>query len=501
MQSGDADILEVISDLSTDEVRTPPSLARAVLETLPNEVWTDSSLRWLEPASKTGVFLREAAKKLMVGLSDEFPDEQVRLEHILKNMLFGIGITELTAMMSRRTVYCSKTADGPHSVVQFQNSSGNIWHERVEHNFEGARCRECNAPVDKYDHSGTDNYAYAFIHEAGRETLEQDMGLKFDVVVGNPPYQMEGGGGGSNATPLYNLFVEQAKALNPRYISMIIQSRWMAGGRGLDQFRSEMLSDERIRKLVDFPIASDIFPAGIDITGGVCYFLWNRDDPGPCEVTLVRGEESYGPVSRDLDEFDVFIRDSRALSILHKVKNLGETTMDTLVSGDTPYGLASNFKGYSLREPKAAELKLFINVGNKRVDAAVPRTAITKNRFMIDVWKVLIPKARGGDTIPDQVLGVPIVAPPGSVCTQTYLTIGPLETQVQAENLSEYIGTRFFRFLVSLRKISQDAMRSTYSWVPVQDFNSKWTDEELFKKYDITQQEIEFIEKMIREMP
>lgn len=497
------DILEVISDLSNDEVFTPPKVANAVLDLLPGEVWSNPDLRWLDPGTKTGVFLREVTRRLLQGLSTAIPDEEERLRHILTKQVFGVAITELTALMARRTVYCSKDASGPHSTIAMPTSAGNIWMKRVEHSYVNGRCPECGASEALMERDNRENYAYGFIHQSSLAELDEEFGMKFEVIVGNPPYQMTGGGGGTNDTPIYHLFMNQAKSLDPRYISMIIPSRWMAGGRGLDEFRSEMLADDRIRHLVDYPNAAELFP-GVDIKSGVCYFLWDRDNRGSAQVTVVRGGAASGPDERDLNEFDVFIRDARAATILHKVMAKEEPSFEELLTGDTPFGLASNFQGYARRDPKPGEITIHASTTGRRHTGAMKRDEIRKNVHLIDAWKVLLPKAgpgnSGGHVLPDMVLGRPLVAGPRSVCTQTYIAAGPLDNKIAAESVEAYLKTRFLRFLVSLRKISQDAFRSHYRWVPQQTWDHPWTDEELYAKYDITEDEQAFIADMVREM-
>ncbi len=499
------DILEVIGDLSSDEVFTPPRVANAVLDLLPDEVWSDPNLRWLDPGAKTGVFLREVTRRLMDGLADTITDEQERLEHILHNMVFGAAVTELTALMSRRTLYCSKDATGPHSATPMPSEDGNVWFARVEHPYDkNGRCPECSASKEQMERANSENHAYGFIHAAGREAIEKEFEMKFDVVIGNPPYQMTGGGGGTNDTPLYNLFVEQAKALNPRYISMIIPSRWMAGGRGLDDFRAEMLGDKRLRTIVDYPNSAELFPT-VDIKSGICYFVWDRDNTGDCEVTLVRDQKVHGPHPRTLDEYDIFIRDARALDILKKVQAKGEASFEDMLTGDTPFGLASNYSGYKKgAKPTNGEILIYASTSGKRHEGAMRRDLVTKNTHLIDGWKVLLPKAgpgnSGGHVLPDMVLGRPLVAVPRSVCTQTYIVAGPLESKAAAESVEAYLKTRFLRFLVALRKISQDALRSVYRWVPQQEWDRAWTDEELYAKYGITEEEQAYIAVMVREM-
>lgn len=497
------DILEVISDLSNDEVFTPPRIANAMLDLLPGEVWSDPALRWLDPGCKTGVFPREITKRLMEGLADAIPDEDERLEHILHEMVFGIAVTSLTSLMSRRTVYCSKDASGGHSLVPMPTPAGNVWFGRTEHTFgRTGRCEECGASKKQFGSDEGDNHAYAFIHQSGLKALAKDFNMQFDVVIGNPPYQMTGGGGGTNDTAIYHEFVEQAIALDPRFVCMVIPSRWMAGGRGLDSFRETMLSGGHIRSLVDYPNSTEVFPT-VDLKSGISYFLWDKEHQGTCDVTLIRGDDVHGPHQRQLDEHDIFVRDSRALGILKKVLAQGKDSLEDLVSGDTPFGLPSNFSTYrKAATPGKGEVRLF--AGATRVGSMDPAT-VTKNRTLIRKWKVLIPKAgpgnSGGHVIPDMVLGQPLAVAPPSVCTQTYLTVGPVANGTEASNLESYLRTRFVRFLVSLRKVSQDAMRRVYRWVPQQDWSQEWTDELLFDKYGITDDERAYIFEMIREMP
>ncbi len=352
------------------------------------------------------------------------------------------------------------------------------------------------------DRSEMETHAYALIHTddpAARvaELFGDDM--KFDVIVGNPPYQMTGGGGGSNDSSIYHLFVEQALRLEPRFLNMVIPARWMAGGRGLDQFRASMLTSGHIRSLVDYQDSSEAFP-GVQIKGGSCYFLWDSAYEGPCEVTRVAGGVSSKQAPRDLTEFDIFVRDERGLSILRKVLATQPVSVNSIVSGDTPFGLATNFSDFVDRRRKG-DIDLHLIAGGKRGVGYMKANVIRKNAEAINAWKVLLPKAYGaGETFPHQILGQEIVAGPGSACTQTYLMAWPFETQTQADNFASYYRTRFFRFLVSLRKITQDALRSTYSWVPVQTWDKVWTDEELYAKYGITDGEIEFIESIIRPM-
>ncbi len=490
------DILTCLANLSSDEVFTPPKIANDVLDRLPPEIWKDKNARFLDPFCKSGVFPREIARRLMVGLERVIPNHQKRVNHIFTKQIFAIAITELTAHIARRSAYCSKTANGKYSVCDaFDDQQGNIRFKRTKHTWEDNRCVFCGASKQEYDRGDElETHAYQFIHT---EKPEEIFNMKFDVIVGNPPYQLAGGAGGSSDSSIYQHFVEQALKLNPRFLSMVIPSRWLAGGRGMDEFRKTMLTGKHISHLVDYTQMSTAFP-GVDFEGGVGYFLWERSHQGDCEYTLVLGDKKQPPVVRKLDEFDIFVRDTRAVSILKKVQHLHERSMIELVSGDTPFGLATNFSGYKEKSFRGS-VALFLTERGKRTVVHTARTNIRKNTHLIDSWKVLLPEAYGErGAIPALVLGPSIVAPPASVCTQTYLVAGPLASRKAANSLQGYTKTRFFRFLVSLRKITQHALRSTYSWVPQQTWDRTWTDNVLYKKYGLSKDDITFIESQIR---
>lgn len=513
------DVLTCIANLSNDEVFTPPELANRMLDTLAEQwavvhngahLWADKHATFLDPFTKSGVFLREITSRLVAGLAKEIPDLQERVDHVLTKQVFGIGITRLTSLMARRSLYCSKHAQGPHSIARgFSSDSGNIWFEPLEHEWDGEKCRYCGAPRAVFDRGhDLDSHAYAFIHT---DNIKARMGelfggdVQFDVIIGNPPYQLEADAAGQNVMPIYNKFVEQAKLLEPRFLCMITPSRWMAGGKWLDEFRATMLADRRLSVLVDFPNAAEVFPT-VGLNGGVCYFLWDAQHEGPCSVSVVRAGEVLGPYDRDLNEFDVFIRDIRAVGILRKVLAKQESPLSDIVSPRDPFGptLSSNFTDHR-PQPKKGWLQLFFNEGTKRRTAWVSPEVVTKNEHLVDAWKVFLPKAGSGrereKTGVDLVLGPPLVAPPGSVCTLTYVVAGPFASEKEAKSVESYLRTRFVRFLVSLRKISQDAPRGVYGFVPQQTWNREWTDKVLYAKYGITPEEQALIESSIRPMP
>lgn len=486
------DVLTCLANLSNDEVFTPPQLANQMLDMLPQELFESKETTFLDPCCKSGVFLREIAKRLIKGLEQEIPDLQERLNHIYTKQLFGIAITELTALLSRRSTYCSKFANGEYSVCSnFDSTDGNIWFKRIQHTWENGRCIYCGASQSEYDRDKSlETHAYQFIHNP--KELKK---MKFDVIVGNPPYQLSDGGAQASASPLYHLFVQQAKKLNPRYLTMIIPARWYAGGKGLDEFRDEMLHDSRLRVIHDFFDASECFPS-VEIKGGVCYFLWDRDNKGLCKVFTHEKGEITSIADRPLLEkdTDIFIRYNKAISILHKVLSKKETSFSSIVSSRKPFGLPTNFVDYKTTWFDGS-VKIYANKNQGFVDLS----KIEKNRGLIKKYKLFIPKAIGsGDIRTDRLK--PIIAEPNTCCTETYVVIGPFEDLTRTKNAISYIETNFFHFLLGLKKITQDATLKVYQFVPLQDFNEPWTDEKLYKKYGLTQEEIDFIEAMIRPM-
>lgn len=485
------DILECIANLSSDEVFTPPQLANDILDLLPKEVWSNPDLTFLDPACKTGIFLRECAGRLMVGLEKAIPDENKRREHIFKNMLYGIAITDITGLMSRRSVYYSKSGLSDNAVIKFDNEKGNIIYENIEHIFEKRKCIHCGAPEDLLDRvEGMEQHAYQFIH---LNNLFNNM--KFSVIIGNPPYQLESGGFGAQATPIYQKFIETAINLNPRYISMIIPSRWFAGGMGLNDFRAKMLSDKRLKVLVDHPNAEDCFP-GVEIKGGVCYFLWDSKHNGECEVISMLGGEEVSRATRKLDDYDTFIRFNESIDIIKKIKTKNEATLDKKVSAVDPFKFPTNFKNYKNKEFKDS-VKIYLNGGTGWVN----RNLIQVNKDWINKYKVLISRAYGaGSSYPHQILGKPFIADKNSCCTFTYLVLDVFDTKEKANNFDKYIRTRFFRFLVSLKKNTQDTSKDKFSFVPDLDMSTEWTDEKLFKRYGIDGKEQEFITSIVKEM-
>jgi site-specific DNA-methyltransferase (adenine-specific) len=491
------DILECIANLSNDEVFTPPQVVQQILDALPAEVWSNPDLKFLDPACKTGVFLREIAKRLMIGLENIIPDESARREHIFKNMIYGIAITDLTGLMSRRSLYYSKYPDSKYSVIQMSGPQGNIVYSNIEHTFKNRRCVYCGSPQELLDRVETmERHAYQFIHQSIDKIFTN---MKFDVIIGNPPYQLNDGGFGASAMPIYQKFIEAAIDLEPRYISMIIPSRWFAGGKGLDEFRAKMLSDKRMKILVDYPNAEDCFP-GVEIKGGVCYFLWDKTHNGVCEVISMIGGEQVSRAKRALDEYDVFVRFNESIGIVNKIRSKNESTLDKKVSSRKPFGFTTNFNDFKAKQFKNS-VKIYVNPSLGKV-GYVDREKIIINPEWVDKYKVLLAMAaEGKGTYPNNIIGKPILAEPNSCCTETYLVIDIFDDKIKAENLEKYTKTQFFRFLVSLKKNTQHLSKDRFSFVPDLDMSQEWTDEKLYQRYDITEEEQAFIASIVKEMP
>lgn len=489
------DVLSCLANLSNDEVFTPPEVANRMLDMLPQELFSDPNTTFLDPACKSGVFLREAAKRLIVGLAGVFPDLQERIDHIFHKQLFGIAITELTSLLSRRSVYCSKYPNSRFSISHFDDPSGNIRYKRVQHTWQNGKCLFCGASQSEYARGDElETHAYEWIHLVKPEEI---FGMKFDVIFSNPPYQLSDGGNAASASPIYQFFVETAQKLKPRYITMIIPSRWFSGGKGLDNFRGNMIKDTRIRILHDFLNANDCFVNGVEIKGGVCYFLWDRDNPGKCKVITHSGDGIISSAERymQIGDNDVFIRRNEAISILEKVQSKAEPSFAQFVSSRKPFGLPTNFSGH--KQKNVGDIELFQRGGK----AYIARKDILKNQEWIDCDKIYLSNAyNAGDEYPHQIINKPILGGPGSCCTETYVVIGPFASSNEAKNVLSYIQTRFFRFLVSLKKISQHATSKVYSFVPIQDFSRSWNDAALYAKYGLTDEEIAFIESMIKPM-
>lgn len=490
------DVLTCLANLSNDEVFTPPNLVNQILDLLPSGLWGNKDAKFLDPVCKSGVFLREIAKRLNAGLEKQIPDKQKRINHIYKNQLYGIAITELTSLLSRRSVYCSKSANGKYSVCEtFEDIQGNIIYKRLNHNWNNGKCTFCGASKEVYDRGeSSETYAYQFIHTHNPEELYK---MKFDVIIGNPPYQLNDGGHGRSASPIYHKFVQQAKKLNPRYLVMIIPARWFAGGKGLDEFRSEMLNDKRIRKIVDFENSNDIFP-GVDVAGGVCYFLWDRENEGLCEVTTSRNDDLHTEL-RALNEFSIFVRDSRAIPIIRKIlakKENDGRNLSSIVSPSKPFGIRGHHK------PSPSGIPCYFT--QRQGLLYVKKEELSDDYNLLDKYKLLIPRAPiAGQTDFSKPVGFYYegnirIAKPGEACTETYIVAFAAKSLKEILSFKSYLLTKIVRFLLLQTVISQDVTRKNFLLIPdLGKYEEEFTDDLLIKRWNISEEEWKYIDSRI----
>ena len=487
------DVLTTFAHLSSDLIYTSPQYAKLGLNLLPNDIWRDKNIKILDPVCKSGSFLREATSKLIEGLEGQFKNKQDTINHILTKQIYGISCESLTALITRRTLYCSRVANGTMSICSgFDNEDGNIHYQEYSHHWVNGQCKYCGASLKKYDRdSKLEQYAFPFIHT---EKPDKIFDVKFDIIIGNPPYQLEDDGAGRSAKLIFHHFVNQAKKLNPKYLIMIIPSRWFTGGKGMDSFRETMLNDKRIRMIHDFPNSKDVFP-GPSIRGGVCYFLWDRDNEGDCEVTTHIGDETNS-MTRPLkfNKTDVFIRDNKAIPIVERVVNSKNfENIKKIISSRKPFGLETTFSDYTKTKQKdlAKYCKIF---ANKNV-GFIERKKVIQNNQWIDKFKVLVPYAIGsGDSRTDKVN--PILAELGTCCTETYLVFGPLDKK-ECENLISYINTKFFHFMLGIKKNTQHTTAQVYEFVPKVDLTKAYNDKILFDLYSLSEEERSYIEETV----
>ena len=477
--------------LGESEVITPKHICQDMIDMIDDadlRAVMDSGNQVLDIAGKAGEFaLAVFEKYISLGYDKE----------VLKDAIYTIPTSGITYEFTRM-IYeilglnvdniASKFTS--YSLLEIKDEDGDIDYAKI-----AALLRQ-NKPFDSI--------------RMNDEITEGDEIVNFDVVLGNPPYQLTGGSGGTNDAPIYQHFVEVAYEANPTFVSLIIPSKWFATGREhlLGDFRKKMLGDKSIKGMVSYSDSHEVFP-DVAIKGGICYFLHDGKFTGNCAYKLIQnGTESL--VSRKLDEFDILIQDPRLESIVRKVSQDikdQDNTVASIISGDTPFGIPTNPKTSSKRAfpvydrcDGSHDTMLFYLEKATRKISYIDKQQISKNSQDVEKYKVFLPKAYGaGDSFPHQIVGQPEYAPTNSVCSQTYL-YAAFSSEIEAKNFITYLKTKMFRALVLASKTSQDLPSKTYRFVPILDFSKPWTDEELYAKYELTEEEIAFIESMIKPM-
>lgn len=506
------DVLSCIANLSSDEVFTPPNVANAMLDMLPQELFADPKTTFLDPAVKSGVFLREIAKRLLKGLEPVIPDLQERIDHIFHKQLFGIAMTEITSLLGRRSLYCSKYPNSVYSVSKFDTVEGNIRFKNVQHRWANGKCIFCGASESEYGgkkREGMETHAYELIHTTKPEEI---FGMKFDVIIGNPPYQLATGGGteekksATQAKPIYHRFIEQAKKLNPRYLCMIVPARWYNGGIGLNQFRDDMLHDKRIVQLVDYNNSKDCFKDVI-IVGGVCYFLWDRDNPrAKCKITNINGDTALTE-ARPLDEFGtLFIRSNESIEIINKVRMKATHYLNEIVSSLDTFGIPTQEHGHTVKQPNDVVL-IHSDGYNGQANSFYERSRIRKNTELIDKYKVKISRMipQGGEfgIRPEngyRSISTPQVLAPGVVDTFSYLNVGFFDTEEEAENYKHYLQCKFTRYLLRTTFSGVNISQNNFLFAPLMDYKIRWTDEMLYEHFELSPEQCSLIENTMRPM-
>ena len=506
------DILETIANLSSDEVFTPPWLVRKMLDMLEENcpgIFSDPNKTFLDPACKSGIFLREIARRLFKGLIETFPDPDERRRHILEKQVYGIAITELTALMSRRTLYCSKDASGKYSASPMQNPEGNIHFDSDQgHAFDkNGKCKYCGAPASLFSNErreGKERFAYEFIHR----DIKEIFNMHFDVVIGNPPYQLGNNRANNGANPIFQYFVENAIKCDSDKVVMIIPAKWLGTGvaNGLAPFRTKMIAGNHIRVFHDFLHSKDCFPKDVEVKGGICFFLWDRfycDDP-TIHTHYDLNHETV--MKRPFLEkgMETFIRLPEALSLAAKVKGVSNGSFKDILTGQDPFDLATD----SFSDPEKYGLELHSKpfpgcvriLGRTKEEGRlyqfIKKERICKGEELIHCWKIFLPKAVGSGT-PENDRVLCEIGEPGDVCTETFIAAAPFRNRTEAESAASYIDTRFFHYFLSMTRTTHDCLRKNYAQVPIVPWDRIWNDDLLNDYFGLDEEEASLIRSTI----
>jgi hypothetical protein len=490
--TAEEDIFELIPNQKTNQIFTPKKVVQMMinqLEVHDPSLFTRTDSKFIDLYMKSGMYITEIVKKLYHNTREQYKSDEDCLKHILENQVYGLAPTPILQGITKSYIF-----------------GFDVDNKISRNNF--------------IQHDITPEAQQAQAKEKLQELFNLQKDMKFDAVVGNPPYQESDGGAQASAKPIYNYFVESAKEINTKFINLIMPTRWYAGGKGLDDFRKQMLNDKHIVEIHDFLNPNIIFPS-TNIRGGVCFILWDNDYNNEKDLVKV---VTYGDSLLDkkelkrklkLDGEDIFIRNVKSIEIIKKIKSQKEfSSFENHISPRRPFDIDANiFKDTNKYKRDKKELDNPITCyGKGKQTGFLEREEITKNIEWIDKFKVFTPRANNiGTELNDDNLNT-FIGEPGTICTESYIAVGADLSldKVSSNHLSKYLTTIFVRFMHSLAKASQDATSKTYKFVPLQDFTTNsdidWSksipeiDGQLYKKYNLTPDEIAFIESMIKSM-
>lgn len=508
------------------------------------DVFTDYNSRILEINSKTGLYPLYMAYSLFKGAKEpkyrnvhltgergkslnaeqyyhQAGDDLEIWKDVLQDNIFVVCRTKMAVSITKRTLAGFRTDIRmnircyEHDVPVTDLVSAGVLKAADEHVtkegktyfFNGHESLECDminvlrAKPELFQNDIVRGNDFWHVYNSIPKSENEDINnMKFKAIVGNPPYQLMDGGNAASAKPIYNFFVKGGKSLHPKYLSMIMPARWYAGGKGLDDFREEMLNDDSIEKLVDFVNSADCF-AGVNIAGGLCYFLRNNDYHGDCVIENKNANSHILSIRRKLNEHNVFVRSNVAVKILQKTALYKEKNMSDVVFSRNTFNLASNVRGELLKQSQ------YLSLYSSEGISYIPQEMIPAEKLELaqNMYKVIVTYAMSGGNKPSstgdyQILSSLSILERNEVCTETFLIIDTFEDYNNAKNLVSYMKTKFMRFLMLQALSSIHITKNSFQFVPLQDFSRPWTDADLYAKYNLTEDEIAYIEKMIKPM-
>ncbi len=486
------DIFELIPNQKTNQIFTPKKVVQMMINQLEEHdpsLFTRTDSTFIDLYMKSGMYITEIVKKLFKNTRKEYKSDYDCLKHILENQVFGLAPSPILQGITQSFIFGFDT----ENKISRKNF---IQHDLTPQAQEGVAKQKLH------------------------ELLNLNENMKFDAVVGNPPYQIGDGSGGSSdsAIPVYNKFIEEAINMKPQNICMIVPSKWMVGGRGLQNFREQMMEEKRLKMIYDYENASDCFP-GVHIDGGVCYFIWDKDYNGMIDYTFKTNQGKINKSNRFLknNQFEYVIRNNDIFSIISKISN--EKSFSSIVSNTRPFGIRNylfnepeRYPESNLKfEPFENSIKIYgvkgIKGGAKRVIGYISDSIIVRSIESINKYKLFFTTSYSTNAInpPETIKGLP-----NEVCTETFLMIGHFESEKERNNCYNYISTDFFKTLLYFGKGTMHVTSSVFGLIPLQDFTTKsdidWSkstldiDQQLYKKYNLAEVEISFIKSMIKPM-